>query len=202
MQTSLFTPPLVREVFEQKPTINGLVLIEDFLSKKEEKELVDFIDSMPWLTDLKRRVQHYGFRYDYKLRKTNDNLYLGPLPDLFARLTKRLQDELIATENFDQAIVNEYRPGEGIAQHIDCKPCFGKSIVSISLLSGVNMKFQEKLTGFSFEKNLPPRSLALLEGDARYNWSHGIPNRRTDVVNGKPCSRSRRISLTFRKVIY
>jgi alkylated DNA repair dioxygenase AlkB len=48
---------------------------------------------------------------------------------------------------------------------------------------------------------LPPRSLLLLQGDARYHWQHGIAKRKSDVVDGVKIQRRRRVSLTFRSVV-
>lgn len=45
--------------------IDGLTLIEDFLSKAEEAELLRQIDASEWNTSLKRRTQHYGYEYNY-----------------------------------------------------------------------------------------------------------------------------------------
>ena len=45
---------------ENTQQIKGLKNFFDFISKDEEKELLNNIDKSIWLTDLKRRVQHYG----------------------------------------------------------------------------------------------------------------------------------------------
>mmetsp|Transcript_2789 Transcript_2789/g.5112 ORF Transcript_2789/g.5112 Transcript_2789/m.5112 type:complete len:89 (-) Transcript_2789:687-953(-) len=42
---------------------------------------------------------------------------------------------------------------------------------------------------------LPPRSLVLLSGDARYKWEHMIVSRTTDTVNGEVLPRKLRVSL-------
>mmetsp|Transcript_54026 Transcript_54026/g.74076 ORF Transcript_54026/g.74076 Transcript_54026/m.74076 type:complete len:88 (+) Transcript_54026:1015-1278(+) len=47
---------------------------------------------------------------------------------------------------------------------------------------------------------LAPRSLLIFSGEARYNWLHSIATRKVDKVNGLLRFRSRRVSLTFRKV--
>jgi alkylated DNA repair dioxygenase AlkB len=45
---------------------------------------------------------------------------------------------------------------------------------------------------------LEPRSLLILSSEARYEWTHEIPARKSDEVNGVKQPRARRISLTFR----
>lgn len=46
------------------PTVKGLQLIPDFVTKDEEVELIRTIDSQPWDSTLSRRVQQYGFKYN------------------------------------------------------------------------------------------------------------------------------------------
>src|SRR5262249_44894883 len=91
------------------------------------------VDGQPWLSDRQRRVQHYGYRYDYKARKVDPSLYLGPLPDWAAHLAARLRAEGWFDSLPDQLIVNEYEPGRGISKHVDCVPCFGPTVGSLSL---------------------------------------------------------------------
>lgn len=105
---------------------DGLTYLENYIPEDEAERLVQEIDAAPWRTDLKRRVQHYGYRYDYKARQARREDYLGPLPDLFLHLAERLTSEGHSQAVPDQVIVNEYQPGQGISAHIDCQPCFGK----------------------------------------------------------------------------
>ncbi|MGP4667719.1 alpha-ketoglutarate-dependent dioxygenase AlkB [Agrobacterium pusense] len=101
----------------------------------------------------------------------------------------------------DQVIANEYLPGQGISAHVDCVPCFDDMIVSISLLSACEMVFRDLHGPGTCGVVLHPRSGLLLMGSGRYDWTHEIPARKSDIVNGVKTVRSRRISLTFRKVI-
>lgn len=48
---------------------------------------------------------------------------------------------------------------------------------------------------------LARRSLLVLTGAARYQWTHRITCRKTDVVNGQLLRRGTRLSATFRKVL-
>jgi hypothetical protein len=48
----------------------GLELKENYISPEKEKELIEIIDSLPWLVTLKRRVQHYGYSMIIKLEET------------------------------------------------------------------------------------------------------------------------------------
>lgn len=113
---------------------DGLTYLENYIQEDEAVKLVHEIDAAPWRTDLKRRVQHYGYRYDYKARQARREDYLGSLPDLLQHLAERLTSEGHFQAVPDQVIVNEYLPGQGISAHIDCQPCFGETIASLSLL--------------------------------------------------------------------
>lgn len=48
--------------------IEGLTYIPNYITKDE---LWSVIYQQSWLTDIKRRTQHYGYKYDYKARKTD-----------------------------------------------------------------------------------------------------------------------------------
>ena len=43
----------------------GLIIEDDFITEAEERALMAIVDSKAWCTDLARRTQHYGFRFDY-----------------------------------------------------------------------------------------------------------------------------------------
>src|SRR5947209_1300941 len=124
-------------------SIEGLQYVPGFLTTSGEVELLAAIDREAWLTDLKRRVQHYGYRYDYKARRVDASMRLGELP-LWVRATaERLVTNSCLPAAPDQMIVNEYEPGQGISPHVDCEPCFGAVICSLSLGSQCLMDFSE-----------------------------------------------------------
>ncbi len=192
---------LFGDVRENKAiAIPGLHCCSNYITDEEQRRLLEIIDQQPWLTDLKRRVQHYGYRYDYKARMVTPELYLGPLPNWLMPLAMRLHHEGLFSALPDQAIINEYLPSEGISAHVDCVPCFGKEIASLSLGSACIMEFTHphhaKQTWV-----LEPCSLFVLSGAARYEWQHCIPARKSDVIDGSKINRTRRVSITFRKVI-
>ena len=191
------TPPSQLSFFPDEWP-DGLTYLENYVPEDEADRLVQEIDASPWRTDLKRRVQHYGYRYDYKARQARREDYLGPLPELFQQLAERLTAEGHFRTVPDQVIVNEYQPGQGISAHIDCQPCFGDTIASLSLLSACVMRLASQCSSQQTELHLQPASLLVLKGDARHLWTHSIPSRKTDVFEGQKHTRSRRISLTFR----
>ena len=183
-------------------TIGGLDYRKNYIDEHQHNWLLAEIDKNQWLDDLKRRVQHYGFKYDYKARRVDIGMHIGELPEWLKRLSQKLYKDKHTPEVADQVIVNEYLPGQGIASHIDCEPCFQGTIVSLSLGSGCIMDFTNKSDK---TKKIPvwlePRSLVVLSGEARNKWLHGIAARKSDEWDGQKHERQRRVSLTFRKVI-
>ncbi|WP_071673342.1 alpha-ketoglutarate-dependent dioxygenase AlkB [Nioella nitratireducens] len=193
------TPPSQLSFFPDEWP-DGLTYLENYIPEDEADRLVQTIDAAPWRTDLKRRVQHYGYRYDYKARQARREDYLGPLPDLFQQLAKRLTDEGHFQTVPEQMIVNEYQPGQGISAHVDCQPCFGETIASLSLLSACVMRFASQKSSRKMDLLLRPDSLLVMAGEARHEWTHAIPARKTDLVKSQRFQRTRRISLTFRQM--
>ena len=211
---------------ELHPDIPGLMYMRDFLSETEEQDLVRSIDLCDWNEELKRRVQHYGWRYDYKARQVRSDMRLGPLPEWADHIARRLVREGLLPDAPDQVIVNEYVRKQGISKHIDSRS-FADGIATISLLESWEMVFRKKDSKrqqsrqhsdgvrdvVKVTQRLDRRSAMIMTGDARYRWTHEIPEKKSELVatepaGGKPTrtkhrkvKRSRRISLTFRKVI-
>lgn len=179
----------------------GFRYVANFLDEAQHDELLREVDAQPWLDDLKRRVQHYGYKYDYKARHVDYSMRIGALPEWAATVAERLHREGVVPQLPDQLIVNEYQPGQGISNHIDCEPCFEDGIVSISLGSTCVMNFTSVQTRQVIPVLLEPRSLVLLQRESRFNWMHGIPARLKDKHAGRILHRARRVSLTFRKVV-
>ncbi|MEM0898495.1 MAG: alpha-ketoglutarate-dependent dioxygenase AlkB [Pseudomonadota bacterium] len=180
---------------------NGAIYEADFIDVAEKNALVDWLDRLAWDESLKRRVQHFGYRYDYRARAVLPEAFLSPLSRELLTIAQRLVDWGHFASLPDQVIANEYRPGQGIGAHIDCVPCFDDTIVSVSFLSQCEMVFAEKAGSSKSSIVLERRSAIILQEEARYDWTHAISARKSDVINGKRVPRERRISLTFRKVV-
>ena len=196
-------PPLapVRAVRPEPAGVPGLKYMLDFISEGEEMDLVTEIDGAGWSTELQRRVQHYGWRYDYKARQIDASMRIGPLPEWAVHLARRLVSSRLLTELPDQVIVNEYRGDQSIARHVDSEN-FADGIATISLLESWEMVFREKKKqGRKVTQRLDRRSAAIMTGDARYRWTHEIPKRKYEPGPAGRVERRRRISLTFRKVL-
>ncbi|KAL9242621.1 hypothetical protein vseg_016606 [Gypsophila vaccaria] len=206
--------------------IPGLYLFHDFITPNEEQELLAAVDSRPWINLAKRRVQHYGYEFCYQTRNVDTQRYLGRLPSFVSPVLERISTSSLkdATAiSLDQLTVNEYPPGVGLSPHIDTHSAFEDKIFSLSLAGPCIMEFRryqdgswksdptsQITNGENFEDSanfvkkaiyLPPRSMLLLSGEARYAWHHYIPHHKVDSVKDNLIRRaSRRVSFTLRKV--
>ena len=187
---------------QEVAAVPGLKFIEGFLTPEEQADCIRRVDAADseWRNDLSRRVQHYGWRYDYKARAITPDMHIGALPDWLATLAQKLYDE---TGLFDrvpeQVIVNEYQPGQGIAMHIDHKG-FGPTVCTISLLDDWEMDFSQHWKDKT-PALLQRGSCVLLTDSSRSDWQHGIAPRKTEILDNGRRGRKRRLSLTFRTVL-
>ena len=175
---------------------HGAVIVPDFVTPAEEARILLRISQAPWLTELRRRVQHYGFRYSYSGGGSRE-----PAP-AFPRWAQCMADRL--RPHFGgtapvQCIVNEYRPGQGIGMHADHRD-FGGVVASLSLGADWPMRFRPRasrpyaagaLPGDEVAV-LPRRSVLVLAGAARWTFMHGID--RVDSAR----ETATRVSATFR----
>jgi alkylated DNA repair protein alkB homolog 8 len=178
----------------------GLIVCPDFVTPQEEAALLELIDSLPWESAIKRRVQHYGFEFDYTTRSVNPSFgAVKPIPSLISALFARMQQAGIPSCP-DQITINEYVPGIGIKWHIDTHAAFADGICSLSLGSPISFEMRKDGGDAKWSMGLLPRTLLIMTGQSRYCWEHGIAARQTDIINGVPAPRGRRVSITFRKV--
>jgi len=170
-------------------SIPGLFIHNGYLNEQQQKELLNYIDSVEWSNDLKRKTQHYGGRYDYVKRKVLNDRVLSfekdaPLNNLRNNLVELFDGKLP-----DQCIVNEYLSGQSISQHIDAK-CFGPIIVTVSLGDYTNFVMSKNDEKVNIKLN--GGDLLILKNDARHLWKH-----QTTPVYDK---NYRRVSITFRTI--
>ena len=183
--------------------VNGLYYARDFLTPAEQRDCLIRVDAAQdeWLNDLSRRVQHYGWRYDYKARAITPDMHIGALPDWLDEIAQKLhQVELPDGQKLferppEQVIVNEYVENQGIAMHIDHRG-FGPTVCTISLLESWEMDFRLKKNAKQ-PAMLGTGSCVFLTDDSRYQWQHGTARRKREKDGD---ARGRRVSLTFRTV--
>lgn len=73
---------------EKSSPISGLSVIKDFLSPSQEAQILQFLDTQHWRTDLARRVIHYGG--SYCLLGSSDIIQAPPIPEELNWLVKLL----------------------------------------------------------------------------------------------------------------
>ena len=159
----------------------GALLVHEFLSFEEEAELLDIIQCLE-LTEARykqytarRRVAAFGSRFNYDDNTLHD---AAPVPPNLAAL----RDRVAAWRGVDpallrQMLISEYLPGTPLGWHRDV-PQF-ESIVGLSLLGHARMKLrpfpsESGRASQVIQIDLPPRSIYVLEGDARWGWQHCI----------------------------
>lgn len=173
------------------PGPSGLRYRGDFVSQAAECELIRHISELPLQRfqfgafEGNRRVAWFGFRYDYSQQRLTG---AHPVPDWLAPIAAEVEAwGQIPASSVRQVLCTEYDTGVGIGWHRD-KPHFDK-IFGLSLGSPCKFRFRRRL-GEKWERftlNAEPRSLYMMDGEARRVWEHSIP----------PVE-ARRYSITFR----
>eukprot|EP01089_Gocevia_fonbrunei_P013755 TRINITY_DN3595_c0_g1_i1.p1 TRINITY_DN3595_c0_g1~~TRINITY_DN3595_c0_g1_i1.p1 ORF type:complete len:204 (-),score=27.71 TRINITY_DN3595_c0_g1_i1:28-639(-) len=187
-------------------SVPGLILVKNFLTEKEEDELLAVIDApnAPWKLNRSRtrRVQMFGPLHDSRYT-VKQGAEITPLPSYSPDLTKKIitfcwehfhqfQLSKLNNDKYTELFVNEYTSNDALQFHKDHTSTYGPVIIGISLLCDGIFWFQK---GSNEEQiKLPRRSMYLMTGDSRTSWNHGI--------HAGHLSGERRISLTFRTVNY
>ena len=176
----------------------GARLVPAVVTEAEEQRILMRIAAAPWLSDLSRRVQHYGFRYDYSARASGRHAPAPAFPRWATVIGERLRP-LFGGIRPEQCIVNEYRSGQGIGMHAD-HPSFGPVVVSLSLGAAWHMHFRPRSRRPYVRHGLPSDEMAVLPrhsalvlcGQARHAWMHAID----PAANARQAET--RVSATFR----
>ncbi|CAJ1332759.1 unnamed protein product [Effrenium voratum] len=188
---------------DTEPLIPGLTYLPDFLSEEEERQVLAEVDG-DWDDGNKsRRTKQYGYGFHWRNRHSNALAPLRPPRDQMPASCHAVLDRLkkqghIPDAHFHQCIVNDYLGGQGIKPHRD-REFFGEVVLGMSLLEPTVMDF--KSGGEVRALLLEPRSVLILEGEARWSWQHGITGAPTLLYRGALLQRGRRTSLTFRTIM-
>lgn len=180
-------------LFEQDDAAgpNGLSYAPEFISPETERELIARICELPLKPfqfgafEGHRRVKSFGFRYDYSKQRL---IEADPVPPWIAAVAPAVESfGDLPQASVRQVLCTEYAVGVGIGWHRD-KLHFDK-VFGLSLGSPCKFRFRrrrdEKWERFTLQAG--PRSLYLMDGEARRIWEHSIPG-----------VEQRRYSITFR----
>jgi alkylated DNA repair dioxygenase AlkB len=171
----------------------GFAYRAELIAPAEEQALLARLAELPFEPFLfrgyqgRRRVISFGLRYDFNGPGLVD---APPIPDWLHPVRDRAAAFAgLPGEAFAHLLINEYREGAPIGWHRD-RPVFDQ-VVGVSLLAPAVMRFRRRV-GQTFERiNVPlaPRSAYLLDGPARRDWEHSLPE-----------AAAHRYSLTFRNL--
>ncbi|QSZ34135.1 hypothetical protein DSL72_005723 [Monilinia vaccinii-corymbosi] len=121
---------------------NGLTLYSEFITPREEGEIISSILSDDrWRGTGKRQALHYGAHFDYATFGASE--LFTPVPTYLQDLVERLPVGPQGGDGrLDQFTVQYYPPGTGIPPHVDTHSVFGESLWSLSLGGAVPMVFK------------------------------------------------------------
>src|SRR5687767_1300515 len=98
------------------PDIAGLEYVPGYISAADEDALCQVIDAANWDTSWDRRRQPYGAAYG------KQGAAAPEMPTWGRALADRIFRDGYSRRPFDQMLINEYLPGQGIALHRDYDP--------------------------------------------------------------------------------
>ena len=173
--------------------MNGFLYKANVIDVKSETQLLKWLESSELWSGVStsknaRKVIHFGEAYKYR---TNADTIAHPIPSELEPLL-----DIIQHREHLSCIVNRYLPGQGIAPHIDDTKQFGPTIWCFTIGSGTQILF--KRPGSVIPMYVRPRSLYVMTGECRFQWSHSISSRKSDFIDGRKVRRGVRYSLTFR----
>lgn len=171
-------PDLFGDTDRPAAPLPGLALRRDFISPREERDLIDRIDSsalspfkfQQW--EGKRLTRSFGWSYDF----TSQRFAKGdPMPGWLLPLRARAAEFAgLAPDALEQALLIRYDPEAGIGWHKD-RPVF-EHVIGLSLGNRATLRLRRRgEQGFDrASADLPPRSIYHLSGEARHQWEHSI----------------------------
>ena len=179
-------------LFDNLP--EGFLYRPEFITADEEAALLREIRAMDFSAvrmrgvTARRRVRQFGWRYGFDTWTLTEGEevpeFLHPLRAKAAQLVAVQPDDL------SEALLTEYPAGAAIGWHRDA-PMFG-IVIGVSLLSSCVFKLRRGEAGRTDKPlsiEIAPRSVYVLDGEARRDWQHSIP-----------AVRAARYSITFRTV--
>jgi DNA oxidative demethylase len=171
------------DLFDSAPPsapLAGLTYVSAAIRPARERAFVRFVEGLNFTPFAfrgftgKRRTVSFGWRYDFNGGGFQPS---EPMPDAVKALREAAGTAAgIEPGALEQCSIIEYAPGAGIGWHRD-RPQFG-TVVGVSLLAPCRMRFRRERDGGGWERavmELAPRSLYVLDGEARGVWQHSIP---------------------------
>ena len=152
--------------------VPGLKLVENFITVDEEDSILHKLDEKDaWIEEMSRRVQHFGFPFNYRNMMLDFSTDTPEFPEVVEVVAKRIEigsnspinwavstslqhlnsatldNSFLCKEHLllslSQVTANEYYANQGIAPHVDTSTCFGPLIFIVSCGSGTTMTFKK-----------------------------------------------------------
>jgi alkylated DNA repair dioxygenase AlkB len=173
-------------LFESPPVLpKGMVYVPNFISPEDEAMLLAKIRNLPLKEakyrefTAKRRIVSYGGTYDFSHREL---LPATPIPPFLYPLREQIARWItVSPQEFEHAVIAEYRPGTQLGWHRDV-PEF-EIVAGVSLAGPCRMRLRpyppKKGRRDSLSIDLEPRSAYVLRNEARWGWQHSIPPTKT-----------------------
>ena len=182
------------------PDFDGLIVLPEFLSPDESRELLAQIEASPFtIAQSGKQKQHYGAKVNFNKQKLNATAFKG-LPTYLTPLEARLRmaflefaelsegaktrrDEALSNYETTDVFVLRYheRNASNLDLHIDDTFAYGEAIFDVSLETDSVMTFIRRPMNTAnpdqiecVRAPLAAGSAALLFGRARFEWEHGI----------------------------
>lgn len=191
-------------------SLPGLHLFEEFISTEEEEEIIRHLDGtnedqqseqfLQW-NPSRFNGKHVGKRWGVHCSLKDRKVYphANPLPASIQKIISRIaacemKHSIMKGCTPNEANAIDYRRAKGdyLKNHVDDRQLSKEPIANLSLAGDCYMTFRKERPPFDEKRILlKNRTLQILTGSARYDYSHGIRNE--DLLS------DRRISITMRE---
>jgi alkylated DNA repair dioxygenase AlkB len=187
--------------------VPGLFIFHDFITKEEEVIMLEQLDCSMEAQEWKSQ-RHTGshkekrWGVDHDLWSRDIRAPKHPFPSFMNEVLLPRLRQVVAMKGCipNDANAIDYRRdlGHSLRAHVDDRKKHNEPIANLSLAGTCYMTYrnqnqQRNLAIAEMKILLPPRTLQVLTGKARYDFSHGIDN--IDLLS------ERRVSLTMRETL-
>jgi hypothetical protein len=112
-----------------------LHFLNDFISEKEEETLLQHLDmnSSSWEKSLNRRVQHYGFAFNYRTLMLDFSMEPPPIPSIYDNMIQRFEN-LVDTHLTDilTYTTRETQMTQDISSEENAKACHDNGLKKVN----------------------------------------------------------------------
>ncbi|KAH7373587.1 hypothetical protein KP509_17G063600 [Ceratopteris richardii] len=181
-------------------TLKGHYVLENFISEKEEQDIVCFLDMdlrNPWRLSTFNGL-HLGKGYGMitNLRKRCVCPANFEMPKVLMPILERMRESVSVLKDFcpneTNAIDYCKHKGHWLKPHVDDRQISGTILVNLSLCGDCRMTYaRERGPCEIYKVLLRRRCIQILTGESRYSFTHSILN--DDLLD------PRRVSMTFRQ---